>query len=167
MQGQQSNRTEALLQELLDRIAIEELFTRYYSGLDAHDPEGFGKFFVEDAELDVNGTIARGHAEIADLYRRVAADKPRLTGTFRMLLNNLVIQLNGNVATAQMLWTQLLNDTIKGPPRLIEQGREFDRLEKREGRWLITRRVVIADSGLPDLFDQTYTPRADFRLPLD
>jgi hypothetical protein len=24
--------------------------------------------------------------------------------------------------------------------------------------------VVTADSGLPDLFDQTYTPREDFRL---
>ncbi|WP_404713885.1 nuclear transport factor 2 family protein [Sphingomonas sp. MMS24-J13] len=155
---------ETMAQALYDRMQIEELFTRYYSGLDAGDPEGFGRYFVEGAELDVNGYVAHGFSEIADLYRAVSADKPRLTGQFRMILSNLVIALDGDTATAQMLWTQTLNDTIKGPPRLIEQGREFDRLTKQDGRWRITKRVVIADSGLPDIFDETYVPRADFRI---
>ncbi|HWW64845.1 MAG TPA: nuclear transport factor 2 family protein [Sphingomonadaceae bacterium] len=152
------------VQALLDRLAIQDLFSRYYLGLDAGDPEGFGRYFVEDAELDVNGLVARGHVEIADLYRKVSADKPRLTGTFRMLMTNPLIEVNGDTATAQMLWTQTLNDTIKGPPRLIEQGREFDRLVKQNGRWRIVKRVVIADSGLPDLFDDTYTTRTDYTL---
>ena len=155
-----SNPTAAL-QGLLDRTEIKELLTRYYSGLDAGDPEGLGRFFEDDAELDVNGLKARGPAEIAKLYRTVAADKPRLIGTFRMLLNNLTIQIDGDTATAQMLWTQTLNETIKGPPRLIEQGREFDTLAKRGGRWRIVKRVVVADSGMPNIFDATYRPRAD------
>ena len=155
----------ATMRMLLDRAQIEELFTRYYSGMDSGNWEGFGRFFTEDAELDVNGYVARNHAEIAELYRAVSADKPRLTGTFRMQLTNLVIELDGDTATAQMLWTQQLNDTIKGPPRLIEQGREFDRLARQpDGRWKITKRVVIADSGLPDLFDPTYEPRPDYRI---
>ena len=78
-----------------------------------------------------------------------------------MLLNNLTIQIDGDTATAQMLWTQTLNETIKGPPRLIEQGREFDTLAKRGGRWRIVKRVVVADSGMPNIFDATYRPRAD------
>ena len=155
---------DARLLALLDRMAIEDLLTRYYSGLDAGDPEGLGRFFDDDAELDVNGLTARGSSEIADLYRAVAADKPRLAGTFRMLLSNLVIELDGDAATAQMLWTQTLNDTLKGPPRLIEQGREFDRLARRGGRWRIVERVVIADSGMPDIFDATYRPLPDYRL---
>lgn len=155
---------EASIQALIDRMQIEELFTRYYSGLDVGDPEGFGRYFVEDAELDVNGYVAHGFAEIAELYRAVSADKPRLTGQFRMILSNLVTRIEGDTATAQMLWTQTLNDTIKGPPRLIEQGREFDILERRDGRWRITKRVVIADSGLPDIFDATYTARADYKI---
>lgn len=155
-----TDRTTAL-QALLDRSAIEELLKRYYSGLDAGDPEGLGRFFDDDAELDVNGLKARGSSEIAELYRAVAADKPRLIGTFRMLLNNLTIQVEGDAATAQMLWTQTLNETIKGPPRLIEQGREFDTLAKRGGRWRIVKRVVVADSGMPDIFDATYNPRED------
>ncbi len=154
----------ATVRGLLDRVEIEELFTRYYSGMDVGDPEGFGRYFVEDAHLDVNGYVANGWAEIGALYRAVSADKPRLTGQFRMILSNLVIKLDGDTATAQMLWTQTLNDTIKGPPRLIEQGREFDILVRQGDRWRIAKRVVIADSGLPDIFDETYTPRADYKI---
>ena len=157
--------TAATLQTLLDRIAIQDLFTRYYGSLDTADPEGFGRYFVAGAELDVNGIVVHGQHEIADLYRRVAADKPPRTGKFRMLLTNAHIEVNGNNATASFLWTQLLNDDIKGPPRLIEQGREFDLLVKCNGQWRITKRVVIADSGLPNLFDATYTPREDYKLP--
>jgi ketosteroid isomerase-like protein len=153
-----------MLQRVLDRMAIEEVFVRYYSGLGSGDPDGFGGFFAEGAELDVNGVVCRSKEEIATLYRDVAADKPNLTGTFRMLLTNLFIEVNGDTATAQMLWTQTLNDTLKGPPRLIEQGREFDILVKQNGRWKISKRVVIADSGLPDMMDETYLPRADYRV---
>ena len=154
----------ATLQALLDRLLIQDLFTRYYTSLDAADPEGFGKYFVEGAELDVNGMVVHGQKEIADLYRRVAADKPKRTGRFRMILSNPQIEVTGTTATARFLWTQLLNDSIKGPPQLIEQGREFDLLIKRNSEWRITKRVVIADSGLPDLFDATYTPREDYKI---
>jgi hypothetical protein len=152
-----------MLQALLDRLQIQDLFTRYYSDLDGTNPEAFGKYFVEDAELDVNGMVVRGREAIADLYARVRADKPPRTGTFRMILSNALIEVNGTTATARMLWTQLLNDSIKGPPQLVEQGREFDTLVKRNGEWRITKRVVIADSNMPDMFDATYTPREDYR----
>jgi hypothetical protein len=156
--------TAAMLRMVLDRMAIEELFVRYYSGLGSGDPEGFGGYFADQAELDVNGIVCRSRAEIAALYRDVAIDKPNLTGTFRMLLTNLFVQIDGDTATAQMLWTQTLNDTLKGPPRLIEQGREYDRLVRQNGRWKISKRVVIADSGLPDMMDATYEARADYGL---
>jgi hypothetical protein len=156
--------TAATLQAVLDRLLIHDLFTRYYNSLDAANPEGFGRYFVAGAELDVNGIVVHGQQEIADLYRRVAADKPPRTGTFRMILSNPQIEVDGTTATARFLWTQLLNDSIKGPPQLIEQGREFDRLVKQNGQWRITKRVVIADSGLPNLFDATYTRREDYKL---
>ncbi len=154
----------AMLQALLDRAEIEDLFVGYYSGLGGGDPEGFGKFFVEGAELDVNGVVGHGYEEITRIYREVAVDKPNLTGTFRMILSNRVIKVTGNTATAQMMWTQTLNDTIKGPPRLIEQGMEYDQLVRTNGKWLIARRVVVADSGLPDMMDETYPARKDFKL---
>ena len=158
--------TAAMVQTLLDRLLIQDLFTRYYTDLGGGDAAAFGKYFVAGAELDVNGIVVHGQQEIADLYRRVAADKPPRSGTFRMILSNPLIEVTGTSATAQFLWTQLLNDSIKGPPQLIEQGREFDSLIKRDGEWRITKRVVIADSGLPDLFDETYSPREDYELPI-
>ncbi|MEI9851566.1 MAG: nuclear transport factor 2 family protein [Sphingomonas sp.] len=154
----------AALQAVIDRMQIEDLFVRYYSGLGGGDPDGFGAFFVEGAELDVNGVVAHGREEIGDLYRAVAIDKPNLTGVFRMILSNVLIQVDGDTATARMMWTQTLNDTIKGPPRLIEQGLEYDRLVKQGGKWKIEKRVVIADSGLPDMMDETYAPRADYSV---
>lgn len=152
------------LQMLLDRAAIEEIFVRYYSGLGSGDPDGFGGFFTDDLELDVNGLVARNKEEVARLYRDVAADKPNLTGTFRMILSNLFIELDGDTARARMMWTQTLNDTLKAPPRLIEQGLEYDLLVKQEGRWKIRKRVVIADSGMPDIMDETYRPLPDYKL---
>ena len=154
----------AMLQTLMDRAEIQDLFVGYYSGLGGGDPEGFGKFFIEGAELDVNGVVCRGYKQIADLYRNVAADKPKLTGTFRMILSNQLIEVNGETATAQMMWTQTLNDTIKGPPRLIEQGMEYNQLVKKNGKWLIAKRVVVADSGLPDMMDETYPSRKGFTM---
>jgi hypothetical protein len=162
---QQPDGSAQALQMVLDRMAIEELFVRYYSGLGNGDPDGFGGFFADEMELDVNGLICRNKEEVAKLYRDVAQDKPNLTGTFRMLLTNLLIEVKGDTAHAQMLWTQTINDTIKAPPRFIEQGREYDILVRQNGRWKIKKRVVIADSNLPDMMDDSYEPRTDYALP--
>ena len=155
---------EITAQNLVDHLQIQDLFVKYYSGLGGGDHEAFNKFFVDGAELDVNGIICRGYNEIVALYRNVEADKPNLTGKFRMILSNQVIEVEGDTAYAQMMWTQTLNDTLKGPPRFIEQGMEYDHLVKKNGKWLIQRRVVVADSGLPDMMDESYKLRKDFKL---
>jgi len=154
---------DEMLRALTDRAEIEEMFVSYFSG---GLRGGFDKFFVEGAELDINGIVVHSFEEMQDLYRKVVLDKPRLTGTFRMILSNHLIEVDGDTATVQLLWTQTLNDTVKGPPRLIEQGREFDKLVRTASGWRIAKRVVIADSGLPDLFDEAYTPRRDFSLAM-
>jgi len=156
--------TNTAVQEVLDRAAIEDLFVRYYSGLGGGDHDWFGQFFVEGAELDVNGVVVHGRDGVSELYRDVAIDKPNLTGVFRMILSNMLIEVDGDTATARMMWTQTLNESIKGPPRFIEQGWEVDALVKQDGKWRIKKRVVTADSGLPDMMDDTYTPRPDYKL---
>ncbi len=156
---------EAALQALVDRKVIEEMCIDYFSG--GIRNKGFEHFFAENFELDINGIVVTGFDETRKLYQNVVADKPRLTGVFRMILSNFLIEVDGDKATAQFLWTQTLNESIKGPPRFIEQGREFDRLVKTNGQWKIVKRVVIADSGLPDLFDDTFEPRLDYQLPVE
>lgn len=152
---------QTTMQTLLDRIQIEDLITSYYGNLGGGG-HGFSDYYVDDAVFDVNGKVYKGKDAIERAYKELGATSPIPKGTFHMLLTNPVIEVKGDTAVARFIWTGILNETAKGPPRFIEQGREYDVLVKRGGAWRISKRTVIADSGLPDFFDATYTPRRDF-----
>ncbi len=152
----------ARVQRIEDRIAIEELFHTYFGYGRTADHGTFADYFTDEFYLDINGIICTSKEDVTKLYKDVFANKPRLTGKFHMQLTNFVINIDGDTATCSLVWTQQLNDTIKGPPRYIEQGREFDWLVRTDGKWKIRKRIVIADSGMPDIFDETWTPQVDF-----
>ena len=152
---------------LADRIAIEDMVTRYYGNFGKQDAaEDFGAFYTEDAVFDVNGIVSTGREAIEGFYAESAeeADAPAAQGTFHMMISNPVIDVDGDTATASFFWTGVLNTAIQEPPRLLEQGREYDLLVRQDGAWRIKKRVVIADSGLPDRYMATYAPRLDYRI---
>lgn len=158
------------METLLDRIQIEDLLTRYYYDLSAGNAHELSDYFTEDALLDVDGTVAVGHEEIDALYGRPEAEEeeePAGAPSYprgHMLLTNPVIEIDGDTATAHVIWTGVMNDGVGQAPRLYEQGREDTELVRQDGRWLIKRRYISSDSGLPDRFDETYEPRGN---PLD
>jgi ketosteroid isomerase-like protein len=156
-------------QALLDKMAITDLLGRYYGNFGGTASDAFDKYYTDDATFDVNGHVAHGKKAIEGIYADLAAtgDSPASRGTFHMLMTNPVIDVNGDQATATLLWTGILNTKIDAPPQFVEQGREYDKLVKKDGRWLITKRVVVADSGLPDSFKDTYTPRKDYDITKD
>ena len=47
-----------------DRIAVEDVMARYVWAVDSLDPEGYVAVFTEDAVIDSNGSISKGHEEI-------------------------------------------------------------------------------------------------------
>jgi hypothetical protein len=154
------------METLFDRIYIQDFLTLYYDDLSRGAGHALADYFTEDAVLDVDGTVATGHAEIAALYGRPpeqdARREPGPQGPVRrsqMLLTNPIIEVHGDTATAHVIWTGVLNEGIGTVPTLYEQGREYTELVKRDGRWLIQRRYISSDSGLPDRFDATYYPR--------
>jgi len=152
---------------LADRIAIEDMVTRYYGNFGKQDAaEEFGTFYTEDAVFDVNGIVSTGREAIEAFYAESAeeADAPAAQGIFHMMISNPVIDVNGDTATAQFMWTGVMNETIEGRPVLFEQGREYDLLVKQDGQWRIKKRVVIADSGLPERYAATYEPRLDYDI---
>ncbi len=146
------------LTTLLDRAQIEDLLVDYYGQLGAgrHD---FGAFYVEEGVLDVNGLIAQGQKPIEELYKKIAQGTPHRPGTFRMLLTNPRIVVNGDTASADVIWTGINSETVTAAPQLIEQGREHDELVKRNGRWYFKHRVITSDGGLTQMFEKTYQKR--------
>ena len=143
---------------LLDRAQIEDLLVDYYGQLGAggHD---FGDYYAEDGVLDVNGIVAQGQNGVEDLYKRSAEESSLPAGTFRMLLTNLKIVVNGETATADVIWTGVNSKTVQSTPEFVEQGREHDELVKLNGRWLFKRRVITSDGGLPPMYEKTYIKR--------
>ncbi len=155
---------DATTQALLDRVAVEDFIVDYYEHFGGTANEDFARYYTDDATFDVNGLVYTGHAEIVKLYDDLDAEPDNASqgGTFHMLLSNPVVKVDGDTATVKLFWTGVINETIDAPPRLVEQGREYDLLVKQDGKWLIKKRVVVADSGLPEMFKATYTPRMDY-----
>lgn len=144
---------------LVDRAEIEELIVDYYAqlGRGAHD---FSHWFAPDGILDVNGEVGQGRAGIEKIYRDTAARNggPR-KGTFRMLVSNLKVDVNGDSATAEMTWTGLESATVTSRTEVVEQGREYSELVKRDGRWVFSYRVVTSDGGMHEALLRSYRAR--------
>jgi hypothetical protein len=159
---------QVTMETLLDRIQIEDLLVRYYYDLTMGRAHEMSEYFIEDALLDVDGTIANGRAEIEALYGGGRARDPDAAPRPRngMLLTNPVIEVKGNRAQAHVIWTGITNKGVGEPPALYEQGREDTELVKVDGKWLISKRYISSDSGTPDRFDQTFKQRDNPLPPL-
>ena len=144
-----------------DRIQIEDMIVRYYVDMSAGKSHDLAMYYTEDAILDVNSMISKGRGEIEKLYAGIGdGEAPAFSGKMHMLLNNAIINVDGNKATAWFIWTGVINEDIKKPPRFLEQGREYDELVKIKGRWYIKKRYITADSGLTEMWEKTYKPRS-------
>ncbi len=158
VQTSQAEQPATTLATLLDKQQINDMLVDYYGGLGGgrHD---FGAYYIAEGVLDVNGIVAKGQTEIEGLYKKIADSSPHRPGAFRMLLTNLKINVNGEAATADVIWTGINSESAKAVPQFIEQGREHDELVKRNGKWLFKLRVITSDGGLPPMFEKTYKKR--------
>jgi hypothetical protein len=156
---------QVTMETLLDRIQIEDLLVKYYYDLSSGKAHEMSEYFTEDAMLDVDSTIAKGRAEIEKLYGGGPARDPSKPSN-HMLLTNPVIEIKGNKAQVHVLWTGVSNKGIGQTPSLYEQGREDSELTKVGGKWLISKRYISSDSGLPDRFDKTFQQRGNPLAPL-
>ena len=144
---------------LLDRVQIEDLLIAYYQPLGSGGSDMSG-FYTDDGVLDLNGRVYQGKAGIEQAYRDAAnAMGPSFKGKFHMLMNNPRIVVDGATATADLIWTGVASETVTSPPHLVEQGREHDELVKQQGRWLLKKRVITSDGGMPDFYAKTRRDR--------
>ena len=157
------------VQVLLDRAAIKDLLLDYYAqiGTDNHD---FSRFFTADGRLEVNGLIAKGKAEIIALYDRAGGgidetishgDNKVPPGKFNMYMSNLKVGVQGDTATATLLWFSIVSPKLTDPPAVTEHGHDSTQLVRQNGRWLISRRFVTSDGGMPEGLLQSYLNRSN------
>ncbi|MGH8143714.1 MAG: nuclear transport factor 2 family protein [Steroidobacteraceae bacterium] len=154
--------SSAMLADLMSRVQIEKLIHDYYSCLSAqcrnsHASEG--SFYAPDGVNNVNGYIAKGPTAINAQYKYVATQEVLPRGKFDILITNLVIDVHGDSATAEDIWTGISSLTPESTPQFVEMGHEYVDLVKLDGRWYFKMRHIISDAGLPQMFVKTYTSR--------
>jgi len=138
-------------QELADRAAIEDLITDYYNHFGGGVESRVGEYYAEDGEMILGGRSYKGIEAIKGAYAAVPSDAPqRRSYALNILISNLVVKVKGDTATARLVFTETTTEKQGEPPKLLVQGREFDTLVKRNGRWLISKREILGPKGVPE-----------------
>jgi uncharacterized protein (TIGR02246 family) len=131
-----------------DRIAVEDVMARYVWTVDSLDADGYAAVFTEDAVIDSNGNISKGHAEIrkivTNLIKRRDDNKAKglpAGNLYHMVSNVRITFPKANEALYQSYWQTLRRDT-DGRMIVGGMGRSEDHLVKRNGKWLIQFRKL-------------------------
>ena len=144
-----------MLQEMQDRVAIEDLMWRYARALDSSDAVAYAAVYTEDGQFGTGDRATKGraalHKMVADLKQaridRKAKGEPDRPGTLHMETNHSIVFKDADHATYNAYWvtmfTALGADT---PARVGAVGRSIDELVRVNGKWLIKlRNVTPAD----------------------
>jgi uncharacterized protein (TIGR02246 family) len=131
-----------------DRMAVEDVMARYVWAVDSLDAEGYVALFTEDAIIDSNGNISKGHAEIRKIvtglikWREENREKGLPASNLYHVISNVRVTFpKPGEALHQSYWQTMHRDK---DGRMITggMGRSRDRLVKRNGKWLIQERIL-------------------------
>ena len=131
-----------------DRIAVEDVMARYVWAVDSLDPDAYAAVFTEDAIIDSNGSLSKGHEEIrgivTSLIRR--RDENRAKGLpasnlYHVISNVRITFPKPGEALHQSYWQTVHRDK-DGKMSAAAMGRSEDRLVHRNGKWLIQSRKL-------------------------
>jgi uncharacterized protein (TIGR02246 family) len=131
-----------------DRIAVEDVMARYVWAVDSLDPEGYVAVFTEDAVIDSNGSISKGHKEIrkivTSLIQRRDDNQAKglpTSNLYHVISNVRIAFPKPGEAVHQSYW-QTVRREKDGRMAAAAMGRSEDVLVKRNGKWLIQSRKL-------------------------
>ena len=131
-----------------DRIAVEDVMARYVWAVDSLDADGYVAVFTDDAVIDSNGSISKGHEEIrkivTNLIQRRDDNKAKglpASNLYHMVGNVRITFPKPGEAVHQSYW-QTVRRGKDGTMIAAAMGRSEDRLVKRNGKWLIHSRTL-------------------------
>jgi uncharacterized protein (TIGR02246 family) len=131
-----------------DRIAVEDVMARYVWAVDSLDPDGYVAVFTEDAIIDSNGSISKGHEDIrkivTSLIQRRDDNKAKglpTSNLYHVISSVRITFPKPGEAVHQSYWQTVRRDK-DGKMTAAAMGRSEDRLVKRNGKWLIQSRKL-------------------------
>lgn len=128
------------LQGLLDREAIRDCLYRYCRGIDRADEAALRSAYWEDA-TDCHGAWNGS----ASGFIEQALRKLREGGRRVHQINNVLIELHGEVAAVESAFLALQAAASMPERETFLCGRYVDRFERRAGQWRIAARTVVYD----------------------
>jgi hypothetical protein len=129
--------------EWAEKLAIQELCSRYCHTIDSQDSEGWAGCFTADGAFEFDGWVIRGRPALVE-YAEVHA---RLMRCRHMTLNHLY-EVRGDRATGRS--TTVVTLATAGGYKILGQGCYEDRLIKQGETWLIEHRNVRTDRLVDD-----------------
>jgi 3-phenylpropionate/cinnamic acid dioxygenase small subunit len=137
------------LQRLEDVLEIQRLLMDYGRHLDARDLHAYSLLFCEDGEWTGATGTAVGPAAIQAMLEANLPGNPAAPGaTTWHVMANPVVDVDGDRATAQIMWLLLRRDAGE-VPGLAVTGHYEDVLVREDGRWKFKRREAFVDIGRP------------------
>jgi uncharacterized protein (TIGR02246 family) len=133
---------EERLRRLEDILAIQQLFIDYGLALDAGDFDRYAQLFAVQGTVNL-GPIghATGRSEIQALMVQTLEG---LVGSSFHIVSSPQINLHGDIATSQVMWTVIHRDK-NGQPQVTMIGKHHDELIRENGEWKIQTRKGTVD----------------------
>jgi len=151
---------ESKLLELIDEREIRQVLLRYFRGVDRCDVDLIDSCFHDDASDDHGNWIKHG-SEIAPHI--VALVSPGAAKAMHFV-GNMLIEVEGETAFAEsyvLAYRAYERDGV--PCTRVRAVRFVDRLQKRDGMWRISERVVVDDWNRVDVVSEVQEGSDVFR----
>ncbi len=129
------------LQDIADRMEIEDVLTRYATAVDTKDWDLYTSCFVPDAAIDYTSS-----GGIKGTLPEVKAWLAQIMPTFPMsqhIVTNKVIKVTGDTATCRsyLFNPMALPEDVEGMILFFEGGYYNDKLVRTRDGWRIAERV--------------------------
>ena len=137
------------VQEMRDRVKIEQLMWDYVRAIDGFNADAYAKVFTPDGAFNT----VKGSAALSKMVSDLKADQDarrakgeNIPAMHHMMSNQTISFVDANHARVQYYWQTVFADKTRNPPpRLAAAGRGIDDVVRVGGVWLISNRNVAPD----------------------
>jgi hypothetical protein len=140
---------EARLRRLEDIEGIRSLLIEYGRTLDERDFAAYSRLFAKEGEWHGGLGSAKSPAGIREMLETTLGNLPSAEheGAFH-LMSNMIIDIDGDTATAWSRWTWFVPDD-GGAPTAARAGHYDDLLIRESGHWRLLHRRAITHLRAP------------------